>query len=127
MPSRDQGGFSRSVHHGNMMNKKGCSAMYQKSLPNKSARKNKVQQLSQSKKVIEVTDTVIEAANPQTAKSPKLEKRFSIPNVAENANITGQAYLRSHTKLAVLHNEFKTNMKVRSFSQDQDHEIEVIA
>jgi hypothetical protein len=127
MPSKEySGGYSRTVHHGNMMNKRGAAAQFQKS-----ARSTKVpmkfKKLNVSPKhkaTIHIEETVVKGKPPKTVKTS--EVRYTIPDVPLNANIAGQDYVRSHTKLAVVLNEFKTQEKCKHFNEDSEHEIEIV-
>lgn len=128
MPSKEHtGGYSRSVHHGNMMNRKGAVASYQKSVSStKVPMKYKKVQLAppKRKEVVKIDEEVIEGKAPKKVLTK--ERRFTIPDVPENGNINQQTYQRSHAKMAVILNEFKTQVKVKNFNEDRDHEIEVV-
>ena len=128
MPSKEHtGGYSRTVHHGNMMNKRGTVAQFQKSVvATKVPMKYKKVQVPPKRKeiVINAENDIIEGKPPKKVASK--ETRYTIPDVPENGNIAQQTYLRSHTKMAVIVNEFKTHVKVKNFNEDRDHEIEVV-
>lgn len=127
MPSREYtGGVSRSVHHNNLMNKKGTAAQYQKYVVSSKVpmKFKKVQLPPKKKPTVTLDDVVIKAKPPKKVLSK--ETRYTIPDVPENGNIATQTYIRSHTKMAVIMNEFKTQVKVKNFNEDCDHEIEVL-
>ena len=126
MPKQYSGGFSRSVHHGNMMNKRGMVTQYQKSVVSRKVpMKFKRQPVTLEQKVpMIIEEEVVKGKPPKPVKSK--ETRYTIPDVPTNGNIATQTYVRSHTKMAVIMNELKTHIKVNSFNVDVDHEIEIL-
>lgn len=84
----------------------------------------KVQVPLKTKPTVDINDTVVKAKPPKKVMSK--ETRYTIPDVPVNGNIATQTYIRSHTKMAVIMNEFKTQVKVKNFNEDHDHEIEVL-
>lgn len=131
MPSKEStGSFSRSVHHGNMMNKKGSNAVYQKTAqPSKLQMKLRPRPtITVQKPTKDLGDVVLKPKQTKEAKRlAKInETRFSIPDVSDNSNIANQAYVRSHTKLSVVMRELKNYPKIKSFNEDGEHEIEIL-
>jgi hypothetical protein len=128
MPSKEHtGGYSRSVHHNNMMNRKGMTSQYQKSVVStKVPMKHKNMKIAPpNRREVHNTDQdIIEGKPPKMVLSK--ETRFTIPDVPVNGNINTQTYVRSHAKMAVALNEFKTQVKVKNFNEDCDHEIVVM-
>mmetsp|Transcript_123579 Transcript_123579/g.242467 ORF Transcript_123579/g.242467 Transcript_123579/m.242467 type:complete len:128 (-) Transcript_123579:308-691(-) len=127
MPSKQyNGGYSRAVHHGNMMNKKGCAAMYQKSVVStKAPSKFKRAPIAPKSKVtVTLDDLVVKAGPPKKEKCKEL--RYTIPDVPVNGNIATQTFIRTHAKMAVTMNDFKTQVKVKNFNEDREHEIEIM-
>ena len=128
MPSRESNvNYSRSVRHANMMNKRGCGYVYNKPVnSNKSPMKvKKVCKSPKAKVVYESSgDIVIEGKPPKVV--IKMENRFTIPDVPENQNIAHLYYLRSHIAKGLLNQDLKTQFKVRSFNEDNMHEIEIL-
>lgn len=127
MPAKEySGGYSRSVHHGNMTNKRGAPAQqFQKAFVSKKVpmKFRKANIPPKQKPAIHLEDTVVKAKPPKKVKT--VETRYTIPDVPLNSNIAGQEYVRSHTMMTVMLNEFKTQVKVKNFNEDSDHEIEV--
>jgi hypothetical protein len=127
MPSKEySGGYSRAVHHGNMANRRGNVAQYQKSVvATKVPMKfKKLQVPPKAKPTITLDDMVVKAKPPKKLKV--METRYTIPDVPTNSNIATQDYVRTHTKMAVALNEFKTQVKIKSFSQDSEHDIQIV-
>lgn len=125
MPSREYtGGVSRSVHQNNM--KKGAASQYHKTVVSSKVpmKFKKPYVPPKPKPTVTLDDVVIKAKPPKKVMSK--ETRYTIPDVPVNGNIATQTYIRSHTKMAVILNEFKTNVKVKNFNEDCDHEIEVL-
>lgn len=108
------------------MNKRGCAAQYQKSVVSTKVpmKFKKLQVAPKAKPAAPIDDTVVKGKPPKKVKST--ETRYTIPDVPINGNIATQHYLRTHTKLAVTLNEFKTQVKVKNFNEDREHEIEII-
>lgn len=127
MPSRESNvNHSRSIRHANMMNKRGCADLYHKPI-HASKVSMKVKKVKSPKvKVVHENhgDTIIEGKPPKN--DVKDEKRFTIPDVPDNQNIFLTRYLRSHVAMGLLNHELKTHFKVRTFSEDNDHEIEIL-
>jgi hypothetical protein len=127
MPSREYtGSVSRSVHHGNMMNKRGGAEQYQKralstKVPMKFKKVTKVAPVT--KKPPTLDDLIVRAGPPKTVVK---ECRYTLPDVTQNNNINTQMYCRSHAKMAVIMNELKTFSKVKAFNEDVEHDIEVV-
>lgn len=129
MPSKEHtGGYSRSIHNGQMMNRKGGVAQYQKAVMSTKVpmkfKKVHVPPAQKHREVVNADEEVILGKPPKKVLSK--ETRYTIPDVPVNGNINTQTYIRSHTKMAVILNEFKTQVKVKSFNEDHDHEIEVV-
>mmetsp|Transcript_16398 Transcript_16398/g.27714 ORF Transcript_16398/g.27714 Transcript_16398/m.27714 type:complete len:133 (-) Transcript_16398:1832-2230(-) len=132
MPSKEHSGtVSRSIRHGNMMNKRGASAMYQKScVARKSPRKSKKGAHPgfqiHAKSHMDLDDiVVIKGKAPPKEECACNETRFTLPAVQENGNLFAQDYVRTHTKMAVMVNEMKTNVKAKSFNKDTEHVTEL--
>lgn len=127
MPSKEySGGYSRAVHHGNMMNRRGHAQQYQKSVTSTKVpmKFKKLHVPHKTKATITLDDMVVKAKPPKKVLSA--ETRYTIPDVPVNGNIATQDYIRTHTKMAVTLNEFKTTMKVKNFNEDREHEIEIV-
>eukprot|EP00601_Ochromonadales_sp_CCMP2298_P006237 CAMPEP_0173200818 /NCGR_PEP_ID=MMETSP1141-20130122/17999_1 /TAXON_ID=483371 /ORGANISM="non described non described, Strain CCMP2298" /LENGTH=122 /DNA_ID=CAMNT_0014125855 /DNA_START=41 /DNA_END=409 /DNA_ORIENTATION=+ len=121
MPSREYtGGVSRSIHHGNMMNKRGTVKMNRANIHKQPTRRRRSAQ-SFNKAQLELDDVVVKGKPPKYVEAE--ENRFTIPNVEQNYNLIAQAYFRAHTGISVLVNELKTSVKIAKFSEDAHVEM----
>lgn len=122
------GGHSRSVHHNNMINRRGvCVQGFQKAAINAARMPMKFKKSTmahKNKTPMTMEDIIIKARPPKTMKY--VEMRYTIPDCPMNANIITQEFIRTHAKMAVLMNEMKTMMKCHNFNHDETHDIHVM-
>lgn len=115
--------YSRTVLHGNKMNKRGfANAHSQLSSPNKISRKMRRMNFEETHSHHHFGDTVIKGKPPKPVCT---EIRPTIPNCPNNSNIIEQAYSRATELHHDVMNEIKTRSKVISFATDFDH-IEIV-
>jgi hypothetical protein len=118
--------FTRCVHHGNLMNKRGMADHFQNSArpirsPGKPKKFHFTPFLPQSRSF---GDHVVRAPAPVEHCS---EFRYTLPNTNTNANIYDQIFWRSTDQMQDVLHELKSYHKIHSFAVDNEHEIEVIA
>lgn len=116
------GGPSRVMHNNRMANKKGSSAVYkQEKVPNKLIRDQRPR-VNEAEIKMQLQEQELLVKDAQEKKKARIEEtHYSIPDVEQNGNLLEQAYVRTHTKHAVLVNEMKTRSKATEGGEEVEH------
>lgn len=124
--------YSRSIRHGNLMNKRGVADHYQRATPT-NTKVNKVHKVaridhSASKLIMQrhFGDLIVHAHAPKPEIMLCSETRYTIPLSPKNNNIYEEEMFRSQELFQDVLCEMKSEFKVHAFAVDQEHEIEVI-
>jgi len=126
--------YTRSIRHGNAMNKRGVADHYQRS-----GATNAKNEKYHFNKYVENTiptkftmhrhygDLIVKAHSPKPEHVVCSECRFTIPLSPKNSNIFEQEFDRAQDVFDYVLCELKTEFKAHSFATDEEHEIEIVA
>jgi hypothetical protein len=130
--------FSRCVLHGNKMNKRGIAApAYQnphRHSPSKNAMKyhnHNIVSAFMTPQQRKFGDVVVRGPPPKDFAISGMandthELRFTIPDTTENNNLLDQIYWRTTELHDDVLSELRSYIKIHSFAEDTDHEIEIL-
>jgi hypothetical protein len=124
--------YSRSIRHGNMMNKRGIADHYQRTTPTnaKAAKGHKMERINHvpSKFIMHrhFGDLIVKAPAPKPEIVICGESRYTIPLSPKNNNIYEQEMFRAQELFQDVLCEMKSEFKVHAFAVDQEHDIELI-